>query len=89
MTAAPRYLREGDPEVFVDRLLAWCKEVGSSHYDDTVSQAEHALQTAWLAREAGAPPTLVVAALFHDIAPYLDELTWRCRIPVNSSRKFS
>ncbi len=47
------------------RLLV---EEGDANYSgEPVSQLEHALQTAALARAAGAPDTLVVAALLHDI----------------------
>ncbi|MEM7222530.1 MAG: hypothetical protein AAF495_06100 [Pseudomonadota bacterium] len=56
---------------FVDRLLSWCEEVGNTRYNDTVSQADHALQAAWLGRTADAPPAQVVAALFHDIGHLL------------------
>ena len=56
---------------FVDRLFAWFQEAGSSRYDEEVTQAEHALQTAHLARQADAPRALVIAALFHDIGHLL------------------
>jgi phosphonate degradation associated HDIG domain protein len=40
---------------------------GSRHYGEGVTQIEHALQCAELAETQGAPDSLVVAALLHDI----------------------
>ena len=57
--------------MFVERLLAWFEEAGSTRYDEVVTQAEHALQAASLANRVGAPPAQVVAALFHDIGHLL------------------
>lgn len=37
----------------VDDLLAWLEWSGSTRYDGTVTQLEHALQTAYLADRAG------------------------------------
>jgi phosphonate degradation associated HDIG domain protein len=39
-----------------------------------VTQLEHALQTAWLAEEAGADDELVTAALLHDLGHLVHEL---------------
>lgn len=39
----------------------------AAYLGEPVSQAEHALQAAWLAERAGAPDDLVVAALLHDV----------------------
>jgi phosphonate degradation associated HDIG domain protein len=44
---------------------------GTEYFGEAVSQAEHALQAAALAEEAGAPAALVVAALLHDIGHLL------------------
>ena len=38
-----------------------------SYADEPVTQLEHALQCAALAEEAGSPPSLVAAALLHDL----------------------
>jgi phosphonate degradation associated HDIG domain protein len=38
-----------------------------AYFGESVSMAEHALQTAYFARAAAAPPPLIVAALLHDI----------------------
>lgn len=40
---------------------------GGLHYGEGVTQMQHALQTAALAQAVGAPPSLIVAALLHDI----------------------
>jgi gamma-butyrobetaine dioxygenase len=38
-----------------------------AYLGEPVSQAEHALQSAWLAERDGAPDSLVVSALLHDV----------------------
>jgi phosphonate degradation associated HDIG domain protein len=45
-----------------------------SYCGEQVSQLEHALQAARLAEEAGSPPTLIAAALLHDIGHVLPDL---------------
>ncbi|MDR3632978.1 MAG: HD domain-containing protein [Isosphaeraceae bacterium] len=58
------------PEIF--RLFA---ERGDSAYGgEAVSQAEHALQAAHFACQAGAPPALITAALLHDVGHLLHNL---------------
>jgi phosphonate degradation associated HDIG domain protein len=52
---------------FLDRLFWLLETRGGGRYDESVSQLEHALQAAELARAELAPPALVVAALLHDI----------------------
>ncbi|HKT54909.1 MAG TPA: HD domain-containing protein [Caulobacteraceae bacterium] len=49
----------------VARLYA---ERGGLKYGEDVTQLQHALQCATLAEEAGSAPSLIVAALLHDIA---------------------
>jgi len=49
------------------------KHGSSAYHGEAVTQLEHALQAAWLARQENAPPPLVVAALLHDIGHLLDE----------------
>jgi phosphonate degradation associated HDIG domain protein len=51
----------------VDELFALYERRGNVHYGESITQLEHALQTAALAREANASSALIVAALFHDV----------------------
>lgn len=51
----------------VDELFALYESMGDVHYGESITQLEHALQTAALAREASADSALIVAALFHDV----------------------
>lgn len=44
---------------------------GAELYDEEIHQLDHALQTAALARRAGAAPELVAAALLHDVGHLL------------------
>ena len=56
----------------VDDVLAVLARWGSVFYDEEVTQLDHALQCASLARAAGATDQLVVAALLHDIGHLLE-----------------
>jgi phosphonate degradation associated HDIG domain protein len=56
----------------VDEVLALYERWGSNRYDEELSQLSHALQTAALARGAGAADGLVAAALLHDVGHLLD-----------------
>ena len=47
---------------------------GAAYFGESVSQLEHALQTAWLATRAGSPRDLVLAALLHDVGHLLHDL---------------
>jgi phosphonate degradation associated HDIG domain protein len=59
----------------VERIFEVFRTRGEDAYHgEPVSQAEHALQAAWMAEDDGAPPTLVVAALLHDVGHLLHEL---------------
>ncbi len=57
-----------------DRIALWFAEHGADAYDgarrESVSALEHALQCAQLAEFAHAQPSLVVAALLHDIGHF-------------------
>ena len=58
---------EGSRDERVDRLFAYLHTHGQSSYDPSVTQLEHALQTAHLAQQESHQPHLVVASLLHDI----------------------
>ena len=47
---------------------------GEAYFGEPVSQLEHALQAAWFATQANSPPTLVAAALLHDVGHLLHDL---------------
>jgi phosphonate degradation associated HDIG domain protein len=56
----------------VDEVLALFEAWGTQNYDEDVTQLDHALQTAALARAAGADDALVAAALLHDVGHLLE-----------------
>ena len=64
-------LAEGSPSQKVDSLFAYMEEKGQSHYDEVVTQMEHALQCAHQARLAGADQVRVASALLHDLGHFL------------------
>ena len=51
----------------VNMLFSYMEKRGQSFYDEVVTQLEHALQCAALAREKSASPTLITGSLLHDI----------------------
>lgn len=51
---------------FVDEIFAAFERRGADHYGEQITQLEHALQCAQLARDDGAEDSLVAAALLHD-----------------------
>ena len=54
----------------IERLYA---ERGGLHYGEGVTQLEHALQSAALAQADGGAPSLIVAALLHDIGHLFED----------------
>lgn len=61
----------GGKDTFVDDLFAWLSRAGAAHYDERVTQLQHALQTADRARQEDAAEPDIVAALLHDIGHVL------------------
>ena len=58
-----------------DRIMDILETNGAAQYgDEAVSQLQHALQCAHLAECSGAPDSLVVAALLHDIGHLIHKL---------------
>ena len=55
-------------------LLSLYEEKGDGHYGERISQTEHALQCADLAKKDGAPEPLIIAALLHDVGHLLADL---------------
>ncbi len=64
-------LQGATTEQRADLLLAYLGDKGNSRYDEAVTQLEHGIQSAELAREAGASAEVVVAALLHDLGHLL------------------
>ena len=58
-----------------DELLAIFNRRGSgAYFGEDVSMTEHALQAAYFAQAAAAPPALIVAALLHDIGHLVENV---------------
>lgn len=63
----------------IDEIERLFRERGDAAYlGEAVSQTEHALQAAWAAEQAGAPPHLIAAALLHDVGHVLHNLPEDC-----------
>ena len=59
----------------VDRIVEILETSGAAQYgNEAVSQLQHALQCAHLAECSGAPDSLVVAALLHDVGHLIHKL---------------
>ena len=71
MDSLKQQLDQLKSEEFVDALFAFMQKYGQSNYDESVTQLEHALQTAELARENGGDAHLVCAGLLHDLGHFL------------------
>jgi phosphonate degradation associated HDIG domain protein len=56
----------------IDELVVLYERWSGEHYDEVLSQLDHALQTAALAVAAGAPDELVVASLLHDVGHLIE-----------------
>jgi phosphonate degradation associated HDIG domain protein len=55
-------------------ILAIFQKHGSSEYfGESVSMTEHALQAAYFAQADAAPPSLILAALLHDLGHLIDD----------------
>jgi phosphonate degradation associated HDIG domain protein len=56
------------PQAVIDSLVElYASSVATRMYDEDVTELDHALQTAALARADGAPDHLIAAALLHDV----------------------
>ena len=56
----------------IEEVVELYRKRGAHHYDEALSQIDHALQTAALAAETGASDALIAAALLHDVGHLLD-----------------
>jgi phosphonate degradation associated HDIG domain protein len=58
-----------------DEILAIFQRRGpDAYFGECVSMTEHALQAAYFAHSADAPPALIIAALLHDIGHLVDDV---------------
>ena len=64
--------RRGEASRVIDWLELLYATRGTLTYGEGVSQREHALQAAHLAEQVGCGPSLIVAALLHDLGHLLD-----------------
>jgi [1-hydroxy-2-(trimethylamino)ethyl]phosphonate dioxygenase len=58
-----------------DEVISIFERRGSgAYFGESVSMTEHALQAAYFAQAAAAPPALVLAALLHDVGHLIDDV---------------
>ena len=55
-------------------LAVFHKRGAGAYFGESVTMTEHALQAAYFAQIAGAPPALIVAALLHDVGHLVEEV---------------
>jgi phosphonate degradation associated HDIG domain protein len=60
--------------VFDETIAIFRKRGSGAYFGESVSMTEHALQAAYFAQIAGAPPGLVVAALLHDVGHLIEDV---------------
>jgi len=72
MTGAPERSGFSHDKDFVDALLAWIVKCGASWcYDEQITQLEHAVRSAVLARSKSGDSADITAALLHDVGHFL------------------
>ncbi len=71
------------PSAKVASLFDFMRAHGSKHYEEDVTQMEHALQTAYLAGTEQPDPLPVTAALLHDLGHFLADSLDR---PINPTK---
>lgn len=57
----------------IDSIFSLFDTFGSEHYGENANQLQHALQCAKLAQDHGCEPSLIAAALLHDIGQFIDD----------------
>ncbi len=57
----------------IDSIFGLFERFGEDHYGEDISQLEHALQSAELARLDGCDAPMIAAALLHDIGQLVDQ----------------
>jgi phosphonate degradation associated HDIG domain protein len=68
----PRFCRSRLMASFVDEIFEAFERRGADRYGEAITQLEHALQCAQLARGEGASAGLVAAALLHDYGHFFE-----------------
>lgn len=63
-----------DQNNIIDEIFAAFRTSGHQTYGERVTQLQHSLQSAYFAEQQGAKPTLIAAALLHDIGHLLHDL---------------
>jgi len=58
----------------IDEIFAAFQQRGQQTYGERINMQEHMLQSAYFAEQAGATPTLIAAALLHDIGHLIHNL---------------
>ena len=72
MTVGPERSGFAKDKDFVNALLAWIVKCGADwYYDEEITQLEHAVQRAALARLQGGDSADITAALLHDVGHFL------------------
>ena len=69
--ALRRQLAGKSAQEIVEALFAFLQDRGQANYDESVTQLEHAVQSAQLSHEQGDADQMVTAALFHDLGHLL------------------
>jgi len=72
MSGTVAWRKLGSPDEVADAICALYRERGDALYDEAVSQTAHGIQAARLAAADGAPGTLQLVALLHDIGHLLE-----------------
>lgn len=60
-----------DSPFSIDEIKLLFETKGNKLYGESINQVEHALQCAQLAEDSGAEPSLIIAALLHDVGHLL------------------
>ncbi len=63
--------QDSTPQIRIDSLFDVMRRQGQTFYDESVTQLEHALQAAHLARENNATTKQITAVLLHDIGHFV------------------
>ena len=62
-----------DPVKIADDLIQLFHKLGQEPYGEHITQEEHAIQCAALAEHEGAPDSLILAALLHDVGHLIEK----------------